>query len=263
MNKAPITASAVSGLPGAAPGDSGATPRARPGKDRRRQNGYLQKLRPRQLAWIFAVVIAIGALIAVLLSHDFDWSAVNRAIAGFNSGVVILLMALLPLVGFPISLVYLMAGARFGPWLGLPVVILVTAVHLVGTYWITRSFLRGPLERFLARRRYRLPHIPAGEYGSVCLLAALVPGPPYFARNYLLALTDIPFRIYFWVCLSVYVVRSVVAIMIGDLASDPDTGQLLLLVGVYLLKLGICAYVVWRLRRIHKRRAAAKSSSER
>jgi hypothetical protein len=60
----------------------------------------------------------------------------------------------------------------------------------------------------------------------------------------------------------VYVLRSVVAIMIGDLASDPDTSQLLLLVGVYLLKLGICAYVVWRLRRVHKRRAQAKVHAE-
>lgn len=253
MNKAPTTAPAVSLLSGEAQAGSGASP-----KSKRTRSGHPRKFRPRQLVWLFAGVVALGAAIAVLLSQDFDWSAVNRAIAGFNSGLVILLMALLPLAGFPISLVYLMAGARFGPWLGIPVVILVTAVHLLGTYWIARSFLRGPLERLLARRDYRLPHIPEGEHGGVCLLAALVPGPPYFARNYLLALTDIPFRVYFWVCLVVYVVRSVVAIMIGDLASDPDKGQLLLLVGVYLLKLSICGYVVWRLRRAHKRRAAKK-----
>lgn len=258
MNKSPTTASAVSLISGESQAGSDA-----PAKSKRARAGRSRKFRPRQLVWIFAGVLVLGAAIALLLSHDFDWSAVNRAIAGFNSGLVILLMALLPLVGFPISLVYLMAGARFGPWLGIPVVILVTAVHLLGTYWITRSFLRGRIERLLARRDYRLPHIPEGEHGSVCLLAALVPGPPYFARNYLLALTDIPFRVYFWVCLVVYVVRSVVAIMIGDLASDPDTGQLLLLVGVYLLKLSICAYVVWRLRRAHKRRVETKSSRPR
>lgn len=258
MNKAPITASALPGLPGVDrdnPGEAAKSGRVKVAR-RKKGAGAFRKLRRRHWVGLAAALVAVGVLVAVVLSQHFDWSAVNRAIAGFNSGIVILLMALLPLVGFPISLVYLMAGARFGPWLGIPVVALVTAVHLLGTYWITRSLLRGPLERFLARHDYRLPHVPEGEYGGVCLLAALVPGPPYFARNYLLALTDIPFRVYFWVCLTVYVVRSVVAIMIGDLASDPDTGQLLLLVGVYLLKLGICAYVVWRLRRSHQRRQA-------
>jgi uncharacterized membrane protein YdjX (TVP38/TMEM64 family) len=259
MNKVQPTAPTVSLLSGGGQGGAGPTKsnRAKAGAGRTRRS---RKLRPRQLIWLGVALVVVVVLVAVLLSRGFDWSAVNRAIAGFNSAIVILLMAVLPLAGFPISLVYLMAGARFGPWLGIPVVILVTAMHLLGTYWITRSFLRGPIERFLARRSYRLPHVPEGEYGSVCLLAALVPGPPYFARNYLLALTDIPLRLYFWVCLSVYVVRSIVAIMIGDLASDPDTGQLLLLVGVYVLKLGICAYVVWRLRRVHQRRAAAKRS---
>lgn len=263
MNKAQTSTPAVSLLPGEIPEAKGLAPKTKRGKAARAGAGRARKFRPRQWLWLLAALVGLGALIAVVLSQHFDWSAVNREIAGFNSGLVILLMALLPLVGFPISLVYLMAGARFGPWLGLPVVVLVTAVHLLGTYWIARSFLRGPLERFLARRNYRLPHVPEGESGGVCLLAALVPGPPYFARNYLLALTDIPFRIYFWVCLTVYVVRSVVAIMIGDLASDPDTGQLLLLVGVYLLKLSICAYVVWRLRRAHKRRTEAKSKGSR
>ena len=262
MNKAQPNAPAASLPSGATRGGAGPEPKAKRGHRCRTGADRTRRFRPRQLLWLLAALVAVGALIAVVLSQGFDWSAVNRGIAGFNSGLVILLMALLPLVGFPISLVYLMAGARFGPWLGLPVVILVTAVHLLGTYWITRSFLRGPLERFLARRHYRLPHVPEGESGGVCLLAALVPGPPYFARNYLLALTDIPFRIYFWVCLTVYVVRSVVAIMIGDLASDPDTGQLLLLVGVYLLKLGICAYVVWRLRRLHRTKAGTRTGSK-
>jgi uncharacterized membrane protein YdjX (TVP38/TMEM64 family) len=261
MNKVQTTAPTVSGLSGAARTDSGASkPRRVPAS--RRGHSRKFRFRPGQLVWLALLVVVAAVLIGLIASRDFDWSAVNRAIAGFNSGVVILLMAVLPLAGFPISLVYLMAGARFGPWFGIAVVALVTAVHLFGTYWITRSFLRGPIERFLARRDYRLPHVPEGEHGSVCLLAALVPGPPYFARNYLLALTDIPLRIYFWVCFTVYVLRSVVAIMIGDLASDPDTSQLLLLVGVYLLKLGICAYVVWRLRRVHKRRTQAKVHAE-
>ncbi|HWA10850.1 MAG TPA: VTT domain-containing protein [Opitutaceae bacterium] len=198
--------------------------------------------------WLALALLAIAGGVALVFSH-IDFAAINRTIDGFNSGVVILLMAVLPLFGFPISVVYLMAGARFGPLEGFAVVVLVTALHLLATYWITRSFLRAPLERLLERRGHRLPHIQAGEHAGVCVLAALVPGPPYFARNYLLALTDVPLRTYFWVCLTVYAIRSYMTILLGDFATDPDRSQIAFLVGVYVVKLAVCAWVVWRLRR--------------
>jgi len=120
---------------------------------------------------------------------------------------------------------------------------------LLATHWICQTVLREPLQRYLAKRNHRLPHVPEGEDVSVAAMAALVPGLPYFARNYLLALTDVPLRVYFWVCLPIYVVRSFVAIMLGDLGTEPDRGTLVLLVAVYAVKLSICAYLIWRIRR--------------
>ncbi|MEO6246199.1 MAG: hypothetical protein ABIQ12_12265 [Opitutaceae bacterium] len=183
---------------------------------------------------------------------------ISDSIAGLSSILVIGLMAVLPLAGFSIAIVYLVVGAKFGPVLGLPLVIGLTAFHLLASYWISRSFLRGPVERLLTRRGHHLPHILPGEHAGVCLLAVLVPGLPYFARNYLLALTEVKLRVYFWVCLPAYVARSYVAIMIGDLSHDPDASQFALLVAIYGLKLALCACIVWRLRRHrHPHRAAA------
>lgn len=210
----------------------------------------LPRLRRRDIyLWAGGLVLAGGVLITLLLTVHIDWRAVSDAIARLNPVLVILLMAILPLAGFSISIVYLAVGARFGPVAGLPVVIGVTAFHLLATLWITRSFLRKPLDRFIKKRGYHLPQVQPGEHAGICLLAVLVPGLPYFVRNYLLALTDVPWRIYFWVCLPAHVARSYIAILIGDLSSDPDGSQLLLLGGIYVVKLTICAYIVWRLRR--------------
>lgn len=247
MNKSPPTVPAASGLLPAA-GTEGEPP-----PDAGRRGGGWGRFRFRHYLWGLGLLAAGASLVVMLASREFDWASISRTIAGFNSSVVILLMALLPLAGFPISVVYLVAGARFGPLAGLPVVAGVTAFHLLATYWITRSFLRAPLQRLLTGRGHRLPHVPPGDYAGVCVLGALVPGPPYFTRNYLLALTDIPLRTYFWVCLVVYVARSYVSILLGDLTSDPDRLHLAVLLGVYALKLAICAYVVWRLRRRHAR----------
>ncbi|MBS0630304.1 MAG: hypothetical protein JSS11_00180 [Verrucomicrobia bacterium] len=203
------------------------------------------------------VLLATAVVVAIFVSDEVDWRALSRSMGEFDPVIAVILMALLPLMGFPISVVYLAIGARFGPVAGFPIVAGITAFHLGATYWITRSFLRKPLDRFIARRGYHLPEVQPGEEAAVGLLAALVPGLPYFVRNYLLALTDIRLRVIFGVCLPVYVARSYVTIMIGDLANDPRSGQFFLLAGVYVIKLGICAWIVWRLRR-HRHPKAAK-----
>lgn len=203
------------------------------------------------------ILLVTAVVVAIFISDEVDWRALSRSMAEFNPVVAIALMAVLPLMGFPISVVYLAIGARFGPLAGLPIVTGITAFHLAATYWITRSFLRKPLDRLIERRGYHLPEVRPGEQAAVGLLAALIPGLPYFVRNYLLALTDIRLRVIFGVCLPVYVARSYVTIMIGDLANDPSTSQFLLLAAVYVIKLGICAWIVWRLRR-HRHPKTAK-----
>lgn len=212
--------------------------------------GKLGRMRRRDIClWSGVLVVAVAIVITLLLTVRIDWAAVSSAIAGFNPVLAIAIMAILPLGGFSISIVYLAVGARFGPVAGLPVVAGVTAFHLLATYWITRSFLRGPLDRFVKKRGYKLPHVRPNEHASVCLLAVLVPGLPYFVRNYLLVLTEVPLRVYFWVCLPAYVARSYVTILLGNLSTDPDGGQLLLLVITYVIKLTICGWIVLRLRR--------------
>lgn len=210
-----------------------------------------KKIRPRWWRWaLFAIVLA--AAIAAISSAGFDWAALQDRIAGLNAALVLVLMALLPVGGFSVGIIYLVAGAKFGPLWGGVAVAGTTAIHLLLTHWISRSFLREPLLRFLARREHRLPVIPPGENIAISVMAALVPGVPYFARNYLLALSGVPLRTYFWICLPIYVARSYVTIFLGDLSGDPNRRDFIILVAVYAVKLGICAYLIARLRRRYK-----------
>lgn len=83
-------------------------------------------------------------------------------------------------------------------------------------------------------------------------MTALVPGLPYFVRNYLLALSDIPLRTYFWICWPVYVFRSSLVIFLGDFSQDFSWRRVGLLGGVLLLKVAICAYLIHWLRSRYK-----------
>jgi len=208
----------------------------------------------RKVWWLVAVatVALLGAALAFRYT-GLNWKGVIAWIDGLHPLAVLPVMAFLPIAGFPISVVYLVAGARFGPIAGGVVVAGATAVHLLGTYLVAHSFLREPLRRFIARRHVQLPTIPPDEQAAVCVIAALVPGLPYVVRNYALALAGVRLRLYFWVCLPIYVARSYVTILMGDMGSSPTTTKVAILVAIDVLKVGICAFVIWRLRVHHRK----------
>lgn len=208
-----------------------------------------------KLKWIVTALVGllVAALAVFLMLREFEWQRVTDAINRVHPAAVLPFMAILPVFGFPIMFVYVFAGARFGPVLGGVVVAGVTAVHLLASYVIARSFLRRPLERFIERRHRHLPQVPEDEGPAVALVAALVPGLPYVVRNYALALAGVKLRVYFWVCLPVYVARSYVSILLGDLSSDPSRKGLVILVVVDVLKVAICAVVIAWLRQHHRK----------
>ena len=207
------------------------------------------------------VALALGALVWWLIAIDYDWQSIPRAMSRLNTGAVLALTITLPLFGFPISMVYLLIGARFGPVVGLAVVTGVTALHLIGTHWIARSFLREPLKRFLERRNHRVPEVPHGENAAVALMVMLAPAIPYFIRNYVLALSGIPLRIYFGIALPIHVLRSYVALFLGDFGGAPSRRGLIILGSIYVVKFSIFAIVAWRLRLRHKRKSAQGAES--
>ncbi|MBC8041173.1 MAG: hypothetical protein H7Y06_11570, partial [Opitutaceae bacterium] len=108
-----------------------------------------------------AVLLALSVFAALYYS-GFDWQRIPRAMEKLNTAVLLSLSATLPLAGFPISLVYLSLGARFGPLAGLAVVAAVTTLHLLATHWIARSFLRERLTRFIEARGHKVPQVPKG-----------------------------------------------------------------------------------------------------
>ena len=210
---------------------------------------------------VIGCIVGLAAILGiVVLSTDLDWESftagwgrMSERIGHLNAAAVIPLMALLPIAGFPIAVVYLVAGARFGPVIGGLIVLGVTIVHMVGTYLIGRSVLRAPLQRFIERKHKHLPEIPADEQAAVAVIATLVPGLPYFVRNYLLVLAGVRLSVLLRVCVPIYLARSYVTILLGNLSSDPSKIGLVVLVIVDVLKVGICAFVIWRLRVHHRK----------
>lgn len=107
--------------------------------------------------------------------------------------VFLLLMLVLPLAGFPFSVFLVLAGVHFGLGWGLLLTWLILPLHMSICFFVTRTFIRKPLMRFLEKRGYRPPALYVKRPGLVMVSLLLLPGPPYILKTYLMALTGLPY----------------------------------------------------------------------
>ena len=210
----------------------------------------------RKLLSSLAVFALAGVLAAILLNgNDWHASGFGRWAASLSVPLLFLLLSTLPQFGFPISLLYFLVGARleFGP--AMVFIACSLAVNLCSMYWIARNLLRNPVRSFIKRSRYRLPAVPAGEYVSLALLTALVPGP-FGLKNYLLGMSGISFKTFFGVCWPIYVTRASLAILFGGMTGHMTLSRGLLLAGYAALIFVLSAVIVKRWQAKMARRSA-------
>jgi len=205
--------------------------------------------RSNALFWV-ATFAGIALMVVLFSVLDLKWLHANAQ--RLSGGIVFLLTVILPLVGVPVSALYVLAGAKFGVGWGLILTILAIALHLIGSWWIAHSWLKRPLEALMRKLGRTVPTVPEGEYVPVCLLVALLPGASYALKNYLLVLANVPFRSFFWTLLPAHFVHAALAILFGDFTGDMTTPKIIFLSIYTLVVIGLGHYVVRRLKR-HKR----------
>lgn len=212
-----------------------------------------------RVSWraVAAGAVIIGAVVALFAFTELEWRDVPALLQRVSRPWALAIMATAPLLGFPISAVYLAAGALFGPWLGLAVVAGATAVHLGVTQLLATTLLRDPIERWRKKWSRQIPELPHKEDAALVAMVVLVPGLPYFARNCLLALSKASWRVVVAVGLPLYVVRSATTIFLGDLGNDPSWQALSLLGAIYLVKLAISVMLFQHLRHTVRRPKSA------
>jgi uncharacterized membrane protein YdjX (TVP38/TMEM64 family) len=194
-------------------------------RDAARRGPFSFGVRLKVLLAMLGLVVAAN----VLYFSGFEWREVPEMLQRINRPLALLVMATLPVVGFPISAVYVASGALFGPWVGGLVVAGVTLVHVLATHVLGRSVLRGPIERLRHRWHHRLPEVPPEEHATLVAMIVIVPVLPYLVRNCLLAFSKVPLRFLVGVGVPLYVLRAYVSIFLGDLTNDPSLRTLFIL----------------------------------
>jgi uncharacterized membrane protein YdjX (TVP38/TMEM64 family) len=197
-----------------------------------------------------AGIALLVAGLAYVMIAIWDRDALVRWMSGLSPVPFFLAMAVLPAVGAPLSPFLVVAGATFGIGLGLIGSIAAIAINLCLGYAIVHSKLRPRIEALFARFDYAIPDFTAGGRRAWRFAAAvkLAPALPSFAKMYVLAVTSVPFAIYFIVSLAISSAFAVAWIALGDslLAHDVNHAAV---AAVVIVVLAILAARWWRRRR--------------
>lgn len=155
-------------------------------------------------------------------------------------------LALLPAIGLPTTPFYVLAGATFPLWINSIGIPLSLAAHVLIVYGIAHSGLRGLAERALGRFGLALPALDPRRALRFAAMVKLTPGPPTFAKNYLIAFAGVPFPIYFAVCFGITLFYAMAFVLLGESILERDwTAGTLIAMGV----LGLSALALLLLHR--------------
>ncbi|MBK8477714.1 MAG: VTT domain-containing protein [Opitutaceae bacterium] len=185
-----------------------------------------------------AIAIAVLGLVAAAglgfwayeVNHDAVMGVFHATAAwmrGLPWPVFYLAVALLPFTFFPVSLLYLSAGAVHGIIPSMLGIVLAMAVNISLGYWLAAGPLHNWISRWFARRDRAVPVLPADEHIWAVLAVRFTPAFPLMVQNYLLGLARVPFRKYFWVSLAAEVLIALGYILAGDALTQDHPGYVL------------------------------------
>lgn len=175
-----------------------------------------------------------------VLYGQIDLVVLRAKAQHMNGGLAFVLLTLLPLVGFPVSALDVVAGVRFGVHLGVPLVWLSILLQLLLSYGLVHWQRRFFEKRFKSIR----DRIPPGAHVPVTIFIMLIPGAPYFTQLYTPPLLGVPLRVYLAICLPIHAARSIIAVVFGGESHQITLGWVLgmLAYGAVLLTVSWWAY---------------------
>ena len=126
--------------------------------------------------------------------------AIDRGLGLIRAAGPVPFFAAMALVPLPLAWFTIPAGEAFAAQLSLGGVIAAAAaavaVQQALAYWVARFGLRPWVERAVRRYGYTVPRVTRENARSVALLVRLTPGPPMILGSCVLALAEVPFRLY-------------------------------------------------------------------
>jgi uncharacterized membrane protein YdjX (TVP38/TMEM64 family) len=206
-------------------------------------------LSPSLRVLIFSLIlIAAAALLYFALKGPLATSVIDNDL---HAVTFIISFVILPLVGFPLNIFLFLLGARFDAVTAVLIMFAGMAVHQGISFPTANTLMRPLLEKILSRRKVSLPQwTPESGFVWPSIVFMAVPGLTYAMKNYMLSLSGIPFRTFFFIS---WLVQAIMGIPIV-LAGETLAGRHFRLLPALLLLMGVLYAVRYGLVRLRRNR---------
>ncbi|MFO7801606.1 MAG: hypothetical protein R6V55_04860 [Desulfovermiculus sp.] len=173
---------------------------------------------------ILAVIISLAVGFIVFQGQEPVQSLYAFLRHDIHPGLFLVLMGILPIFGFPMSPFLVLSGIKFGTVWGAGVSLLIMPIHLGVCYVISKTFFQSIILKVMRSRGYSPPAFLTAKPGKLVFLFLVVPGPPYVMKNYILALTGLPFISYMVLAWTVQGALALPVVILGGAASQQRWG---------------------------------------
>lgn len=192
-----------------------------------------------------ALALAGAVLLLALFWRQLDLAELHSQARRMPGYAVLAVMSLLPLLGFPVSWLHLVAGVRFGFWGGMTSVAVTGFLqHFFGL--VMARLLPPRLLGFASSWKRRFA---GASHADAVVLCAVLPGMPYTVQLYLLPLLGTPLPLLLLLSPLLHTLRALVTILLGDYSDELTSSRILLLSLYYALLISLSAIAVRRLQR--------------
>lgn len=196
----------------------------------------------RQLA-LFLIMGCLGALAVFLLWHSHPeldyWKGLGNDALDYleaHPWALLLALATLPGLGFPISPLFILTGVVLAPRYGMPMAcllgILAQSACTTWSYLLASGPLRQSIAAFVRSRR-ELPHLTESNMIRIGLILRITPGIPYALQNVTLGILGMRLVPYLAVSIPITALWTVAFIVTGGALFEGRLG--LAISGILLL----------------------------
>ena len=176
---------------------------------------HAEKKRKRIITLVVAVCV-VALFGAALRFAPLDaWKAWIQSLPPL---ALFLAFALLPLTGFPVTLVLVATGMRFGFWPGLGATAVAIGIHLLLSYHLA-GFVRRPVNMLLRRAGWEIPTLDNRSAWPFSTWLALAPGLSYTLKNYIPSLAGVPLGIFLATYYPAHLATGVIGLLLGGVAT--------------------------------------------
>jgi uncharacterized membrane protein YdjX (TVP38/TMEM64 family) len=221
---------------------------------------------PRKIAALGVFVVLVVGVVFYLYATGVKYAEVRETLTNFvtwcantNPIFYVLALAVLPYLGVPSSLIYLVAGSIYSNpaksvgWSALGLALNLTLGYVIGTRW-----LRGPVTRWLDQRGW-LREVPPGEFGRLVVLTRIIPGPPLVAQNFFLALAGVPFGLYFILSLPLALLYAA-GFLLTSGALFKGNGKLVILGVSLMVALALLSHIVKTMQKAKQKKSSTPTA---